>query len=185
MGRPFRNSEGNAIDGGSKLRAGPQDLREIPGQRAGRPRARSRSAAPRFAPAPRTSAAKAIAYAEKNVQASLDYAQSLLKAKDLTEVMRLHSEYVQAPDALAGGAGQRNGPDRRPRRDGCGQAENLTSACSRTRAGPQATATLGCRTANVHPVRVTYAALHQNCVALHKIDMIWVFIGRARGWALP
>ena len=38
---------------------------------------------------------KAIAYAEKNVQASLDYAQSLLKAKDLTEVMRLHSEYVQ------------------------------------------------------------------------------------------
>jgi phasin len=40
--------------------------------------------------------AKAIAYAEKNVQASLDYAQSLLDAKDLTEVMRLHSEYVQA-----------------------------------------------------------------------------------------
>jgi len=39
--------------------------------------------------------AKAVAYAEKNVQASLDYAQSLLKAKDLTEVMRLHSEYVQ------------------------------------------------------------------------------------------
>jgi phasin len=40
--------------------------------------------------------AKAIAYAEKNVQASLDYAQSLLHAKDLPEVMRLHSEYVQA-----------------------------------------------------------------------------------------
>ncbi|XIA66431.1 phasin family protein [Bradyrhizobium sp. TZ2] len=38
---------------------------------------------------------KAIAYAEKNVQTSLDYAQSLLKAKDPTEVMRLHSEYVQ------------------------------------------------------------------------------------------
>ena len=38
---------------------------------------------------------KAIAYAEKNVQASLDFAQALLKAKDLTEVMRLHSEYVQ------------------------------------------------------------------------------------------
>jgi phasin len=38
---------------------------------------------------------KAVAYAEKNVQASLDYAQALLKAKDLTEVMRLHSEYVQ------------------------------------------------------------------------------------------
>ena len=40
--------------------------------------------------------AKAISYAEKNVQASLDYAQSLLKAKDLTEIMRLHTEYVQA-----------------------------------------------------------------------------------------
>ena len=39
---------------------------------------------------------KAIAYAEKNVQASLDYAESLLKAKDLTEMMRLHAEYVQA-----------------------------------------------------------------------------------------
>jgi phasin len=39
--------------------------------------------------------AKALAYAERNVQSSLDYAQSLLKAKDLTEIMRLHSEYVQ------------------------------------------------------------------------------------------
>jgi phasin len=39
---------------------------------------------------------KAMSYAEKNVQASLDYAQSLLHAKDLTEVMRLHSEYMQA-----------------------------------------------------------------------------------------
>jgi phasin len=39
---------------------------------------------------------KAVAFAEKNVQASLDYAQSLLHAKDLTEVMRLHGEFVQA-----------------------------------------------------------------------------------------
>ena len=39
--------------------------------------------------------AKAIAYAEKNVQASLDYAQSLLHAKDLPEIMKLHGEYVQ------------------------------------------------------------------------------------------
>jgi phasin len=39
--------------------------------------------------------AKVISYAEKNVQSSLDYAQSLLHAKDLTEVMRLHSEFVQ------------------------------------------------------------------------------------------
>jgi len=38
---------------------------------------------------------KAVSYAEKNVQASLDYAQSLLKAKDLPEVMKLHSDFVQ------------------------------------------------------------------------------------------
>jgi phasin len=39
---------------------------------------------------------KAISYAEKNVTASLDYANNLLKAKDVSEIMRLHSEYVQA-----------------------------------------------------------------------------------------
>jgi len=53
---------------------------------------------------------KAIAYAEKNVQASLDHAQSLLHAKDLAEMMRLHSEYVQAQmrslTAQAGEMGQ-------------------------------------------------------------------------------
>jgi phasin len=38
---------------------------------------------------------KAISYAKKNVAASLDYAQQLLHAKDLADVMRLHSEYVQ------------------------------------------------------------------------------------------
>lgn len=40
--------------------------------------------------------AKALGYAEKNVEASLDYAQSLLHAKDLPDVMRLHGEFVQA-----------------------------------------------------------------------------------------
>ena len=50
---------------------------------------------------------KAISYAEKNVQASLDHAQALLKAKDLPEVMRLHAEYVQAQmRALAEQAGE-------------------------------------------------------------------------------
>ncbi|MDI4238519.1 phasin family protein [Bradyrhizobium sp. 31Argb] len=39
---------------------------------------------------------KALTYAENNVKASLDYAESLVKAKDVSEVMRLHSEYVQA-----------------------------------------------------------------------------------------
>ena len=68
--------------------------------------------------------AKAFAYAEKNVQASLDYAQALLHAKDLTEVMRLHSDYVQTQMRVAGRAGQRNGPDCRPRGDGGHQAES-------------------------------------------------------------
>jgi phasin len=40
--------------------------------------------------------ARAIANAEKNVQASLDYAESLLQAKDMADMMRLHTEYVQA-----------------------------------------------------------------------------------------
>ena len=39
--------------------------------------------------------AKAFSYAEKNVQASLDYADGLVHAKDLTDVMRLHGDYVQ------------------------------------------------------------------------------------------
>ena len=39
--------------------------------------------------------AKAVGFAEANVQASLDHAQKLMGAKDLGEVMRLHSEYVQ------------------------------------------------------------------------------------------
>ena len=38
---------------------------------------------------------KAINYAEQNVAASLDHAQKLLQAKDLGEVMRLQTEYVQ------------------------------------------------------------------------------------------
>lgn len=40
--------------------------------------------------------AKAISFAEKNVQASLDYAQALVHAKDLSEVLRLHGDYVQS-----------------------------------------------------------------------------------------
>jgi|SRR5271154_2634319 len=37
-----------------------------------------------------------FSYAEKNVQASLDYARALVHAKDLSEVMRLHRAYIQA-----------------------------------------------------------------------------------------
>lgn len=50
---------------------------------------------------------KALSFAEANVQASLNYAQSLVHAKDLSEVMRLHGEYVQAQmKALADQAGE-------------------------------------------------------------------------------
>jgi hypothetical protein len=40
--------------------------------------------------------AVAFSYAEKNVQASLDYAEALLHAKDLSDVLRLQREYAQA-----------------------------------------------------------------------------------------
>jgi phasin len=40
-------------------------------------------------------ASKAVSYAERNVTASLDYAQQLVHAKDIAEIMRVHSEYVQ------------------------------------------------------------------------------------------
>ena len=36
-----------------------------------------------------------LSFAEKNVRASLDYAESILHAKDLSEVLRLQREYVQ------------------------------------------------------------------------------------------
>jgi phasin len=39
---------------------------------------------------------KAFSCAEKNLQASLDYAEALVHAKDPGEMMRLHGEYVQA-----------------------------------------------------------------------------------------
>jgi phasin len=38
---------------------------------------------------------KAISFAQQNMTASLDYAEKLLRATDLSEVMRLHTEYVQ------------------------------------------------------------------------------------------
>jgi phasin len=38
---------------------------------------------------------KAVAFAEANIKASLDYADQLTKAKDMAEVLKLHGEYVQ------------------------------------------------------------------------------------------
>jgi phasin len=40
--------------------------------------------------------ARVMANAEKNVQASLDYAEKLVHARDLPEVMRVHGDYVQS-----------------------------------------------------------------------------------------
>lgn len=39
---------------------------------------------------------KAISFAQQNMTASLDHAEKLLRATDLSEVMRLHTEYVQS-----------------------------------------------------------------------------------------
>lgn len=40
--------------------------------------------------------AKAVAFAEANVKASLDYAERLTKAKDVADVLKLHGEHVQS-----------------------------------------------------------------------------------------
>ena len=39
---------------------------------------------------------KAVAFAERNVDASFDFARKLLAAKDGEEVLKLHAEYVKA-----------------------------------------------------------------------------------------
>ncbi len=38
----------------------------------------------------------ALSFAEKNTQASLDYAESLLHARDLPGMMRLHGDYEKS-----------------------------------------------------------------------------------------
>ena len=39
---------------------------------------------------------KAMSFAERNVAASFDFAQKLVRARDIEEVMRLQREYIQA-----------------------------------------------------------------------------------------
>lgn len=39
---------------------------------------------------------KAVAFAEANIKASLDYAERLLKAKDMAEILHLHAEHIQS-----------------------------------------------------------------------------------------
>ncbi len=38
---------------------------------------------------------KAVTFAEANIKASLDYAERLLKAKDMADVLHMHGEHVQ------------------------------------------------------------------------------------------
>jgi len=125
--------------------------------------------------------AKAIVYAEKNVQASLDYAQSLLHAKDLPEVMRLHSEYVTTQ--------MRSLPSRPARwaRSWARRRWKLPSPntskakdvvrCSRLTAPSQSLRASPCQ-AGQH-LMVVPAMLHcaQILVAMHKIDIICVHVG--------
>jgi phasin len=39
---------------------------------------------------------KVLGYSERNVAASLEHAQNLMRAKDAGELMKLHSEYLKA-----------------------------------------------------------------------------------------
>jgi phasin len=38
---------------------------------------------------------RVMSYAEKNVHASLEHAQNLMKAKDVTEALKMHTQFVQ------------------------------------------------------------------------------------------
>lgn len=50
---------------------------------------------------------KAMTFAERNVDASFDFAQRLVRAKDAEEVIRLHADYVKAQfEALREQAGE-------------------------------------------------------------------------------
>jgi len=52
---------------------------------------------------------KAIAFAEKNVAASFEFAQKLVRAKDFEEVTRLQTEFIQHQMQLLAAQGQELG----------------------------------------------------------------------------
>ena len=53
-------------------------------------------------PGPRTDIAKqTLAIAEKNLKASFEHARKLMQAKDINEVMQLHSEFLRTQFAVA------------------------------------------------------------------------------------
>jgi phasin len=50
-------------------------------------------------------------FAEQNVAASFDYAQRLVRAKDMDEMMRIQTEFVQSQMSTLGGQAQELGAD--------------------------------------------------------------------------
>ena len=74
---------------------------------------------------------KSMAYAERNMAATFDFAQKLMRAKDPTEVMRLQSEYLRRADADAFDPGAGTRTKCRQNSHGRCQAENLTAGASR------------------------------------------------------
>jgi phasin len=67
----------------------------------------------------RNVAQQAMAFAEQNVESSLELAQKLMGAKDLSEVMQLHTDYVRRQmEALATQARQLGEAATRSGRDG-------------------------------------------------------------------
>ena len=56
---------------------------------------------------------KVVGYSERNVAASLEFAQKLLQAKDPEDVMKLHADYVKAQMQALDRAGPRHRPARR------------------------------------------------------------------------
>ena len=111
---------------------------------------------------------KAIGYAETNVQASLDYAEELLHAKDLPEVMRLHAEYVQGQMRALAEQASEMGQIARTHGDGRHEVETL--GARRFRAGQPAVSLGNCRT-------VASGIMHCSkiCIAMHKNDIIQVY----------
>jgi hypothetical protein len=150
--------------------------------------------------------ARAISCAGKNVQASLEYAGSLLHAKDPTGVMRRQGQMRSLAEQAS-----EIGSDRPPRGDGCCQIDELSTSrrgggpaagdspdlhAMRRKMlpydpGPDAASLCFDRTiipncpGNAHLVRAAMRRCTRNCVALHKIDMIWVFTMRCPTMGAP
>jgi len=65
---------------------------------------------------------KVVGYSERNVAASLEYAQNLLRAKDAGELMKLHADYMknqmQALTEQARDITQHAGQAATPKKDG-------------------------------------------------------------------